>query len=379
LATIPILAIIWFALLALIVFIPLPNNTIVNHNPAGILVNTHAHTIYSHDGLISQGGLWRWHKRNGFDAFFITDHNNHDKTLEFVQKQREGVLPPDPLVMCGEEFSGSNHLSLLGLQRKFSTRGYADSTAVDSVRSNGGAVIVNHWFDDEKMSLAYYRELGVDGFEIENTASDKLYDRDLYTQIKDFCTVNGLVMNGGVDFHGYGNVCSLWNAFDIPDWDQMDQHGKEAAILEVLKLRDQSRLQVLKYRDRPYYGNDHLWISPIRTLFYYFRTLRWTQMLSWAIWLFVITYVSQTIAINASSEWRSVNRLLPLSGIVGAVFLIVLGLVYLSRHRAGEGFTEMFVEYGQLLLITGTAFLLYSGLVAYFRIFKGQSSKGSPS
>src|SRR5690606_2301342 len=77
-----LLAGIGFSIFALLLFIPLPNNTIVNNSQDQILVTTHAHTEYSHDGLTSQKNMWKWHKRNGFDAFFITDHANFNKTLE---------------------------------------------------------------------------------------------------------------------------------------------------------------------------------------------------------------------------------------------------------------------------------------------------------
>jgi len=175
----PLILGLWFTVFVVIVFIPLPNNTIVNNSTESILVNTHSHSEYSHDGLISQKGLWEWHKRNGFDAFFITEHNNHNKSLDFIQTQRNNEFPIEPLVMCGEEFSGTNHLSLLGLKRKYSTRGYTDSTAIDSVRADNGAVIVNHWFDGKHKSLKHYKNLGVDGFEIINSATERVYDRDL--------------------------------------------------------------------------------------------------------------------------------------------------------------------------------------------------------
>jgi hypothetical protein len=375
LAHIPILLSLWFTLFAIIIFIPLPNNTIENYSVGSVLVNTHAHSTYSHDGLISQDALWRWHKRNGYDAFFITDHNNHGRTLDFVIAQRSGEIAPDPLVMCGEEFSGSNHLSLLGLKREFSTRGYSDTTVIDSVRANGGAVIVNHWFDDKNMSLAYYRDLGVDGFEIENSASDKVYDRALYAQIKDFCVRHGLLMVGGVDFHGYGNACTLWNAFEIPGWKDLDQKGRGEAILDILKSRNQAKVTVLKYSDRPFYSDDALWISPVRTVVYYFRTLHWHQIASWAFWLFALAVlVRQLTQARHANRWLSVNRLLPLAGVAGSVFLVALGLVYLAKHRPVEGFTEIYAEYSSLLLYAGTGFLLYSVLVVYFRVARSRTS-----
>ncbi|RLD33070.1 MAG: hypothetical protein DRI73_06070 [Bacteroidetes bacterium] len=49
----PIIIGLWFTLFIIIIFIPLPNNTIINNAPNTILVTTHSHSEYSHDGLIS--------------------------------------------------------------------------------------------------------------------------------------------------------------------------------------------------------------------------------------------------------------------------------------------------------------------------------------
>ncbi|MDZ7605617.1 MAG: PHP domain-containing protein [Cyclobacteriaceae bacterium] len=170
LLNLPVLVGLWFALLVILIFVPQHNDRIINKTADWVLVNTHSHTEFSHDGLISQEGLWKWHKRNGFDAFFITEHNNHNRSLEFVKRQRNNEFPADPAVFCGEEFSGSNHLSLLGLKTEFTSKGLSDSVVVAKARAEGAAIIVNHWFDGERKTLEYYRDLGADGFEIENTA-----------------------------------------------------------------------------------------------------------------------------------------------------------------------------------------------------------------
>ena len=95
----PLVVGIWFSFYVLIIFIPLPNNTIINNSEGSVLVSTHSHSEFSHDGLISQKGLWEWHKKNSFDAFFITDHSNHAKTYELAEKQRLNKFPQYPLIM----------------------------------------------------------------------------------------------------------------------------------------------------------------------------------------------------------------------------------------------------------------------------------------
>lgn len=364
----PLILGLWFAVFVVIVFIPLPNNTIENNSSNSVLVTTHSHTNYSHDGLISQKGLWKWHEQNGFDAFFITDHNNHNRTLDFVQAQRIMKFPIEPLVMCGEEFSGTNHLSLLGLKRRFDTHGYADSTVIDSVRANNGVVIVNHWFDGKHKSLDYYKNIGVDGYEIENSATERIYDRKIYKEIKEYCESNNLIMNGGLDFHGYGNACSIWNAFEIPKWSSLDPASKEDAILSIIRKRDQNKLKVLIYKDRPYYSSHNLFLSPILTLFNYFRTLNIYQIISWIFWISIFTMIKIRFCdVGKLKKNITANKFLPIVSLLSALFLIILGLSYYMKTEYIFNFTEMYEEYSAILLYAGIALFIYSGLTIYFR------------
>jgi len=374
LVNLPMVIGLWFTYFVVILFLSrfFPSNTIVNNSTDSILVTTHAHTEFSHDGLISQENLWKWHKYNNFDAFFITDHNNHNKTLDFVNDQRNGGFEIEPLVMCGEEFSGTNHLSLLGLKRKFDTRKYSDERVIDSVRANGGVILVNHWFDGEKKSLQFFKDMGVDGFEIENTATETSYDRSVYQKIKKYCENNNLIMNGGLDFHGYGNVCSIWNAMEIPGWEKLDPTGKEETILNVIKAKDQSKLKVLLYSDRPYYTNEYLFFSPVITFFNYFRTLNFYQVLSWIFWIVFIVFIKVKIpGSRVLNENITSNRIVPVLGILCALFMLVLGGVYYAKISELVGTTnDIFVEYSTILFYVGSVFLIYTSIVTYFRIFK---------
>ncbi len=370
LVNLPIAIGLWFTFLLITIFLNayFPANTIVNNTKDEILVTTHSHTQFSHDGLISEEGLWKWHKYNNFDAFFITDHNNHNYTLDFVKDQREGKFPMEPLVMAGEEFSGSNHLSILGLKNNFKTHGKTDSAVVALARADGAAVIVNHWYDGEHMTLEYYRDLGVDGFEIENSATNTSYDRSVYKRIRDFCESNGLIMNGGLDFHGYGNVCSLWNAMKIPGWHKMSPDEKEQAIIDVIRSRGQSKLKVLLYKDRPYYPEKNLfWMVPVH-LFNYFRTLNFWQVLSWAVWALIFVLIRTKIE-GKEKEKFNANKIVSLFGVAGALFMLALGLsYYFETFKVAGSDNDIYIEYAELLFYIGGAFLIYSGIVSWFRV-----------
>ena len=366
LGNLPLLIGICFSVFIVILFIGLPNNTIVNNTFDEILLTSHAHTEFSHDGLISQEKMWAWHKRNGFDAFFITDHANHKKTLEFVTQQRNEQFPIAPLIMVGQEHSGSNHMSLLGLNGKFETKDKSDSLIVKLVHQHGGAVIVNHWFDGKGKDKEFYRDLGVDGFEIENVGKELYYDRAIFKDLKRFCEENKLLMIGGLDFHGYGRACGIWNAFQIPNWHEMDPHKKEKSILEIIRNRDQSKVKVLMYQDRPFYSGENLWFQPFITLVNYFRTLNVWQVLSWALWLVLF----QLLWNYRREHFIPMHKRMALTGMLSALFLIVLGLYYMVRGNAVKGYSKVFAEYSSLLLTIGSVFMVYSLVVIYFRFFR---------
>ncbi len=367
LINLPIVIGLWFTFFVIALFIHLPNDRIVNKTENQVLVTTHTHSEFSHDGLISQENLLKWHRRNGFDAFFITDHSNHKQTLEFVNSRRNKELSGEPFVFCGEEFSGSNHLSLLGLKSDFSTKGLPDSAVVAMARAEGAAVLVNHWFDGERKTLEYYRDLGVDGFEIENTATDKRYDREVYRRIKSFCEANDLIMNGGLDFHGYGGVCTLWNAFLIPEWNSLNWYEKEEAILSIIKTRDQSKLKVLLLNDRSYYEMKNLFFRQIATFVNYFRTLRFTQVLSWIFWIFLLIYLRRE---TGYGQRFSCRKVLPVIGTAGGLFLIILGLAFIFRIQDVEGFTKIYPKYSRILFYAGSPLLIFSLITTYFRVFR---------
>jgi hypothetical protein len=378
---IPLVFSIWGGLLLLIIFSDLPSNTIVNHDENTILVNTHCHSEYSHDGLISWRGLQKWHQRNQFDAFFITDHNHHAKTLEALRSQDRGNLPASPLILCGEEFSGSNHITLMGLTRNFRTRGLTDRQVIDSTHDDGGVAIVAHWFDGERKSIPWFLELKVDGFEIVNQAYGLQYDSRVFSKIAEACSTNGLIMYGAADYHGYGSACFVWNGFDIPGWHRMDLNGRRESLMYILRQKDMSRIRVLLYQDRKVFDRNLVLLSPIYTPVSYFRTLNLLQVLSWITWLFLIQYTCK------SQPW--LKKLYPMntgSGrFLGAVaglsslYMVVWGLILLSKAGNLAGYNEIYTGYGRIILGAGTGLLVYTVLLGWFEVRARKKLKHSTS
>jgi hypothetical protein len=239
------------------------------------------------------------------------------------------------------------------------------------VHKYGGAVIINHWFDGKGNDKEFYKDLGADGFEIENVGKELYYDRAIFKDLKEFCEDNKLLMIGGLDFHGYGRACGIWNAFKIPNWHQMNPDKKEKSILEIIRNRDQSKVKVLMYQDRPFYIEENLLFQPFITLVNYFRTLNFFQVLSWAVWLVLF----QLLWNYRKDHFIPMHKRMALTGLASALFLVALGLYYMVRGNAVKGYSKVFAEYSSMLLTIGAVFMIYSLLIVYVRFFRKLKAK----
>lgn len=363
LAGLPFILMVAVALLLLVIFIPFPAITIDPMDEELVLVNLHSHTWYSHDGLVSPSRLLQWHRRNGFDAFFLTEHNHHGRTLELAAAQARGELPACPLLLIGQEYSGSNHLLLLGLTRDFNSKDYSDQAAVDSAHAQGGAVVLPHWFSPQRNTrpLPDYIAMGIDGLEIVNQGEGLYYDGSSLQQLRLAAANQGLLLTGDADYHGYGPACLVWNALRIPGWRQMERAEAGQAIIEVLRRRDQRRLQVLIYRDRAAIPAGLQWLSPWITVLDYFRSLRWVQRLAWLGWIVVMAVARRLLAgIPQRLRLRpQPGEMVTMAGMVAAVMTILAALGMLSLVPLLGEDNRILLEYGLWLAGTGALILAY--------------------
>lgn len=359
----PVSFILYAALLLVFLFSPFPSSTIEHQKKDIVLVNLHSHSYHSHDGIISPLRLMHWHARNGFDAFFITEHNNHRATLELVEAQKAGDLPAEPLLLAGEEYSGSNHLLLLGLTRDFNSKDYTDQAAIDSARAQGGVAMLAHWFAPQRNTrpLADYCAMGVDGFEIANQAEGIYYPEKYTAALRQAAQEHGLLLTGNPDYHGYGPACLVWNALHLPGWQGLEREERAQAILDLLRRRDQSRVQVLLYRDRKPIPAGLACISPLITLLDYFRSLRPVQMLAWLAWLGLLLLFIRSVR-RIPEQLRIPIKPLELLSIAGAgaaAVTVLFGLWMLVQHSLLSGENRIFLNYGTWLSITGILLFIY--------------------
>jgi hypothetical protein len=260
--------------------------------PDEIAFDVHSHTNASHDvrGTLMKGfdtdANLRWHRRAGFDAVFVTDHNT-----------TAGLRPhTGPPARCpGIEVSAwKAHVVLLG-----------DSLPVDRGRYSGslqtleallrtsdsayGALSVlslpeyerNHWSRLDTLVAA-----GADGFEVVNAAPKAgELSRARRDSVIGLARRTGRFIVGASDIHGWGATNMVWNLMRVPG-------GKArgdavcADLLAGLKRGFGSSRIIERYHLRAD-GGWPLWLTPVGVVWETWRGMGWTLTLAWLAWIWL--------------------------------------------------------------------------------------------
>jgi hypothetical protein len=264
--------------------------------PAGWLVaDLHTHTNVSHDvrGTLMNGfdaeAARRWHRRAGFDAFFITDHNRIDGI-------RVATLSPDsvPVACPGEEVSAfDQHVVLLGNTTLVDNRLYGDSLAGilrlfrDAAPKFGALAVAsipeydrNHFGD-----LATFVDSGAAGFEIVNGAPKA---NELTTAHRDsvvsLARRRNVFVDAVSDSHGWGATVEGWTLVAAePGRAEVSCRGILASLrsggFSATRIVARHRLMPDTWWPR--------WLTPIGVLWEGWRSGNWVQLTSWIGWIWI--------------------------------------------------------------------------------------------
>jgi hypothetical protein len=261
-------------------------------DPDDAAVDFHSHTNVSHDvrhtlmrGYDSEANL-RWHRRAGFDAVFITDHNT-----------TEGLRPhAGPPVRCpGIEVSAWNaHIVLLGDsfpvdQRRYSTSMDGLLMLLRSSDSAYGALSLaslpeyqqHLWNALERLVGA-----GLDGFEIVNAApkANEITQAQRDSVIALARRTNRFVV-GVSDNHGWGATSMVWNLVRAPGWRE-----SPAALCPGILGELRRGFPAVRIIERHHLRVDSgwpPWLTPAGVLWETWRGMSWPVTVSWLIWIWI--------------------------------------------------------------------------------------------
>jgi hypothetical protein len=266
-----------------------PMASLAGAAPDEVVVDFHSHTRLSHDvqgtamdGYDAAANL-RWHRRAGFDAAFITDHNTVD------------ALPSGAGVIgCpGIEVSAWRaHVLLLGdtvpVDRRLYNRDLAGLLRLlETSDTVYGALSVasipeyvrNHWGRLDTLVAA-----GLDGFEIVNAAPKaNEITRVQRDSVVALARRADRFVVGVSDHHGWGATSMVWNLVEAPGWRSAPQRvcGR---ILERLR----EGFGTVRIVERHRLGPDSAWpaiLTPVGVLWESWRAMGWGQTASWLVWI----------------------------------------------------------------------------------------------
>ncbi len=250
------------ALLALAAFVewgyrlqrPIPR--LAATDPDLLVWDVHSHTALSHDGRPGFGATqnaW-WHGRAGFDAAFLTDHNQFGAAKIW----RVDAAGRRPRLLDGEELSLSGlHLLVLGNAGAIDNRPYDaswDSTGSLIRRLHADSLFLvaslpEYWEHHWGAQLGDLTAWGVDGFEIwtESPRAMDLPPADRRAVIAR-SRLENRPMFGATDMHGFGNAATVWNLARLPGWRSPNDTALARALLARLRSGGAAANQVVALR-----------------------------------------------------------------------------------------------------------------------------------
>jgi len=258
-----------------------------------VVFDVHSHTNVSHDvrgtlmrGFDTEADL-RWHRRAGFDAVFVTDHNT-------VAGLRPHAGPP---ALCpGIEVSAwKAHVVLLGDSVPVDRSRYTGSLAAlrtllaesDSVY---GALSVlslpeyerNHWSRLDTLVAA-----GADGFEIVNAApkANELSRARRDSVVALARRTNRFVV-GASDSHGWGATSMVWNLMRMSGGGVAGP-GLCPTLLGGLRRGFGSSRIVERHRLRADSGWPLL-LTPAGVVWETWRAMGWMLTAAWLAWVWLL-------------------------------------------------------------------------------------------
>jgi hypothetical protein len=258
-----------------------------------VVTDFHSHTNVSHDvrGTLMRGFDTRanlaWHRRAGFDAVFLTDHNS-------VAGLR--AAPPEaevPFLCPGIEISAWRaHIVLLGSARPIDRTQYNGSldhllTLLRSSDSAYGARSLaslpeyerNHWDRLPELVAA-----GLDGFEIVN-ASPRANElsRVKRDSVVALARRANRFVAGVSDSHGWGATSMVWNLVRVPRWRETP-----AVVCPAILARLGAGFPAVRVVERHRLRPDSVWpwfLTPIGVVWETWRSMGWLLTASWLAWV----------------------------------------------------------------------------------------------
>ncbi|PKM92750.1 MAG: hypothetical protein CVU80_01740 [Elusimicrobia bacterium HGW-Elusimicrobia-4] len=195
----------------------LPNTEKIFVADDEIAIDTHLHTIYSHDSVADIEKLIIQADKKGLGALAITDHNDFEgvcraRNIAEDLKAR-GLIKKDFFIISGEEISTTDGHIIALFTKTYIYQNMSVNETIAEIHRQGGIAIAAHPSQKSGVGLKQMRLQKFDGVELYNGSSFLPYDFFRQTKIKKrlrkqkkfFVSSSDSHFKGGVGYSG----CSI--------------------------------------------------------------------------------------------------------------------------------------------------------------------------
>jgi hypothetical protein len=242
-----------------------------------IVVDTHSHTISSHDNVAPAVISLKAHLRQGFDAFFNTEHNHTFGFDKFPEYAKFKIVYP------GIQIQTEDRVSIVLLSSKeFNGQDYKNLSLIDTIKKaheNNMFVIMPHWWKWHKYSFEELKNLGIDGFEVYNCGY-RNFDKNEQISLINFAKDNNLMMFGVTDWHGWGYMSDVWTVMEGNVSENVETIIAEKPTTKVILYRKEQSKSVIRFIFEPFYF-----------FYYYISNIEFKYLLSLLVWVTAIFFI----------------------------------------------------------------------------------------
>jgi hypothetical protein len=237
------------ALLSFVTLMPVAGPKLLK--PKGyIAVDTHSHTISSHDNVVPAIISLKSHLWQGVDAFFNTEHNH---TLGFDKFPKYAKFK---IVYPGMQIQTRDRISIILLTSKeFDGREYKNLSLKKTVKKahdNDMFVIMPHWWKWHKYTFEKLKNIGIDGFEIYNCGY-RNFNKNEQKSLINFAKENNLMMFGVTDWHGWGYMSDVWTVVEGNSSENIEGLFLEKPNTKVILYRREQSASVIRFIFEPFF------------------------------------------------------------------------------------------------------------------------------
>ena len=330
----------FWLLIIFVIFFPYPGNKIQPSNPDEIIVDFHSHTYYSWDAMSSFKRSIDFHKKNGYDAYFTTEHDLvlADKTnVDFLKNS-------DIFVGFGEEvpdFDGVYHLifNIKTAITRAELSGSNYESTISNLNKNQGIAAAALWWQNTSIHGILQKKFAC--AEISNMGHRNYRGINIEEAIRKF-KEQKIQMIGTTDWHGWGYKSYIWTAIKIPNWKNMNYIEKENTLLDALRGKYQTRVleykmlgqktTLMRYIFEPFFG-----------IFYMLSSQSFLCLAIWFFWIFIfvkaikfvytknkvhffwflVSYINFAMALKFYIQWQDIKMYNKTLNNLAIYFLVV--------------------------------------------------------